>query len=125
MPYSIHFDKRFLHVLHKLHKEAHVLHIYEHLLNKLSTHGPRAGKLLEEHTHLYEAKEKHPPLRLYYTYNKQADTITLLDFDTKNHQKKDIQKLLNKLQLPAQQVSSPPELSALANTNHPSNIHMQ
>ena len=66
MNFIIQYDKKVVHELHKLRHHDDLAATYLHLLQKLEQLGPRAGKLLDEHLHVYEVREKHPPLRLYF-----------------------------------------------------------
>ena len=62
--------------------------IIKHWLDELEEHGPNAGKLLDNHLWLYEMKNKHPPLRLYYHYQKSTGKIIIFELEMKTSEKK-------------------------------------
>jgi len=66
------------------------------MLNKLEILGPIAGKLLDSKLFIYELKNKHPPIRLYYKYNKTTKELYVFEFEMKTSDKTQ-QKTINKL----------------------------
>ena len=50
--------------------------------------GPDAGYLLDSQLFIYEIKIKHPPIRLYFKHNKQADEIYVFEFEMKTSPEK-------------------------------------
>ncbi len=69
-------------------------------LDELEDKGPNAGKLLDNHVWLYELKNKHPPLRLYFYHQKSTDKIIIFELEMKTNEKKQketIGKLRHKL----------------------------
>jgi mRNA-degrading endonuclease RelE of RelBE toxin-antitoxin system len=73
---------------------------YKELIRKwfdeLEKEGSKAGKLLDNHTWLYELKNKKPPLRLYYHYQESTGKVILFDIEMKTSEKKQ-NKLIRKL----------------------------
>ncbi len=94
------FDKIVKNKLIKAIKKEQYKNILKKWLDELEISGPNAGKLLDNHVWLYEMKNKHPPLRLYYYYQKTAKKIIIFDFQmktSKDKQKKTIDKLRKKI----------------------------
>ncbi len=86
-------------ILKQLQKEAlnnHIQKILTKMLDKIELLGPYAGELLDTKLFLYEVKNKHPPLRLYYKHKKENDEIYIFEFEMKTSpqkQKKTISRL--------------------------------
>lgn len=57
-------------------------------LDQLEQKGTEAGKLLDNHVWLYEMKNKHPPLRLYFHYQKSTGKIIIFECEMKTNEKK-------------------------------------
>ncbi len=69
------------------------------MLNKIELLGPYAGELLDSKLFLYEIKNKHPPLRLYYKHKRETNEIYVFEFEMKtssDKQKRTINKLRNR-----------------------------
>ena len=58
------------------------------MLDKLEGKGPDAGELLDSRLFLYEIKNKHPPIRLYYKHNLSTDEIYVFEFEMKTSPEK-------------------------------------
>ena len=70
------------------------------MLDKLESFGPDAGKLLDSRLFLYEIKNKHPPLRLYFKPKKGTNEIFVFEFEMKTSeetQQKTISRLRQKV----------------------------
>ena len=69
------------------------------MLDKLELSGPDAGELLDSQLFIYEIKLKHPPIRMYFKYNKPTNEIYIFEFEMKTSpekQKGTIKKLKQK-----------------------------
>ena len=58
------------------------------MLDKLENLGVDAGELLDSQLFIYEIKNKHPPIRLYFKHNKQTDEIYVFEFEMKTSPEK-------------------------------------
>ena len=70
------------------------------LFDKMECLGPQAGNLIDSKLHLYEMKQKRPPIRLYFRYIFSTDELQVFEFEMKKRpikQKKTISKLRKKL----------------------------
>lgn len=71
------------------------------MFDKIEEVGLNAGKLLDAQLHLYELKNKHPPLRLYFKQINQEE-ILLFEYEIKTSEKKQnqtIAKLKHRIRL--------------------------
>lgn len=66
------------------------------MFDKLEIVGPYAGELLDSKLFLYEVKNKHPPLRLYFKHKKETDEIYVFEFEMKTSREKQ-QNSINKI----------------------------
>ena len=74
--------------------------IIKNWLDLLEQNGSSAGKLLDNHVWLYEIKNKHPPLRLYFYHQKTTEKIIIFELEIKTSklkQKKTIEKIRKKI----------------------------
>ena len=98
--YTVVFDDVIKESFEKAIMEGNIKTIFKQWFDDLETLGPNAGKLLDNHVWLYEMKNKHPPLRLYYHYQKALNKIIIFDFEMKTSEKKQnqiIKKLTQRL----------------------------
>ena len=95
--YQLVFDEVMKKKLEKAITKSSNRDIIKQWLDKLEQQGPNAGKLLDNHTWLYEMKNKHPPLRLYYHFGRETGKIILFELETKTSEKKQ-QNTINKIQ---------------------------
>jgi len=86
--YKVVFDEVVKVKLEKAITKSDYKEIIKNWLDDLEEKGPKAGKLLDNHVWLYELKNKHPPLRLYFYYQKSADRIIIFEFEMKTSEKK-------------------------------------
>ena len=86
--YTLVFDDVMIKQLKKAAKNQHIKEILTKMLDKLELSGPDAGELLDPQLSLYEIKIKHPPLRLYYKYNKLTNEIYVFEFEMKTSPEK-------------------------------------
>lgn len=74
-------------------KEGVVREILKKWFDKLEEKGPLVGKLLDSRIWLYELKNKKPPLRLYYQYQKTTNKIIIFECEMKTSEKKQKQSI--------------------------------
>ena len=86
--YALIFDEVMVTQLKKVAKNQHIKNILTKMLDKLENFGPNAGELLDSQLFIYEAKNKHPPIRLYFKHNKQTDEIYVFEFEMKTSPEK-------------------------------------
>ena len=82
------FDDVMVKQLKKAAKNQHIKNILTKLLDKLENLGADAGDLLDSQLFIYEIKNKHPPIRLYFKHNKQTDEIYVFEFEMKTSPEK-------------------------------------
>ena len=98
--YEVVFDEVVKVKLQKVITKGNHRGIIKDWLDLLEDKGPVAGKLLDNHVWLYELKNKHPPLRLYFYHQKSTDKIIIFELEMKTNEKKQketIGKLRHKL----------------------------
>jgi mRNA-degrading endonuclease RelE of RelBE toxin-antitoxin system len=98
--YVLVFDEVILKQLKKVAKQNNIKVILSKMFDKLELGGPSFGKLLDSKIHIYEIKNKHPPIRLYFKHEIEKNEIYVFEFEMKKSEKKQnetIQKLKNKL----------------------------
>ena len=94
--YTLIFDEIIVKQLQKEASNNHIKEILSRMLDKIELLGPYAGELLDSKLFLYEVKNKHPPLRLYYNDKKETDEIYVFEIEIKTSsqkQKKTISRL--------------------------------
>lgn len=94
--YTLIFDDIILKQLQKEAPHNHVKEIFTKMLDKIELLGLYAGELRDSKLFLYEVKNKHPPLRLYYKHKKDTNEIYVFEFEVKTSpqkQKKTISRL--------------------------------
>ena len=73
------------------------------MLDELEEKGSQTGKLVDSHLFIYEIKNKHPPLRLYFKHNIQTNEIYVFEYEMKTSEEK--QKLtLTKIRFRARNI---------------------
>jgi len=98
--YLVVFDEYVKIKLQKAISKSGYKEIIKTWLEILEHKGPPAGKLLDNHVWLYEMKNKHPPLRLYFYHQKSTGKIIIFELEMKSSklkQKKTIRKLRHKI----------------------------
>ena len=88
MPYQVIFDEVVKDKLHKVITKSSYREIIKHWLDILEQSGPNSGKLVDNHLWLYEMKNKHPPLRLYFYHQKSQERIIIFELEMKTSEKK-------------------------------------
>ena len=99
-PYPLVFDDVILKQLKKASKNQQIKRLLAKMLDKLELIGPLAGDLLDSKLFIYELKNKHPPIRLYFKHNTTTDEIYVFEFEMKTSpvkQRKTINKLKKKI----------------------------
>ena len=86
--YTLIFDDIMIKQLKKAAKNQHIRNILTKMLDKLENVGADAGELLDSQLFIYEIKNKHPPIRLYFKHNKQTGEIYVFEFEIKTSQEK-------------------------------------
>ena len=86
--YTLVFDDIIIKQLKKVAKNQHIKNILTKMLDKLEYSGADAGDLLDSQLFIYEIKNKHPPIRLYFKHNRQTDEIYVFEFDMKISQER-------------------------------------
>jgi len=103
--YALVFDDVMVKQLKKAAKNQHVKEILSKMLDKLESLGADAGDLLDSRLFIYEIKNKHPPIRLYFKHNKQTDELHVFEFEMKTSQKKQ-QSTIDKVKQKARSLKS-------------------
>ena len=94
------FDDVILQQLQKAGKNQQLKNILSVMLDELEEKGPRAGKLLDSHLFIYEIKNKHPPIRLYYKPHLQTNEIYVFEYEMKTSDGKQ-RRTIDKIRLKA------------------------
>ncbi len=93
------FDEVILKQLKKVAKNNQIKQILKNMFDKLELVGPFAGKLLDSQLFIYEVKNMHPPIRLYFKHNIKTNEIYVFEFEMKTDSEKQqntIEKLKKK-----------------------------
>ena len=96
--YVITFDEVMIKQLKKIAKNNQLKEILSRMLDKIEMLGPLSGNLIDPKLHIYELKNKQPPLRLYFKHNKHSDEIYVFEYEMKTSQQKQ-KKTIDKLKL--------------------------
>ena len=94
--YTLVFDDVILKQLKKAGKDPKIREILSKMLDKLELIGHYAGELLDPKLLLYELKNKHPPIRLYFKV--KGEDIFVFEYEIKKSEKKQ-QQTIDKLKL--------------------------
>lgn len=94
--YPVVFDEVVKQRLEKVIIKSRCRAIIKGWLDELEMSGPAAGKLLDNHVWLYEMKNKHPPLRLYFYHQKSTNKVIIFEVEMKTSEKKQ-QETIGKL----------------------------
>ena len=94
--YPLIFDEVMIKQLKKVAKNQSVKEILIKMLDKIEERGPDAGELLDSRLFIYEVKNKHPPIRLYFKHNVNSNEIYIFEFEMKTSKKKQ-QKTIEKI----------------------------
>ena len=101
--YELVFDNVILKQLKKAGRNKHLKSILSNMLDKIEAGGPNAGELLDSKLHIYEAKNMHPPIRMYYKHDIITSKIYIFEYEMKTgreKQKKTVEKVKNKASKP-------------------------
>ncbi len=82
-PYNLVFDDVILKQLKKAGKNQKVQEILKKMFDKLELAGPSVGELLDSQLFIYEIKNMHPPIRLYFKHEKSSNEIKVFEFEMK------------------------------------------
>lgn len=86
--YKLIFDEVILRQLKNSGKDANMCSFITNMLNKIEVYGSRAGKLLDSKLHIYEIKNKHTPLRIYFKPAKDSNEIYVFEYEMKTGKEK-------------------------------------
>ena len=86
--YYLVFDDVMIKQLQKASKNNQVKQILIKMLNKLELLGPNGGELLDSKLFIYEVKNKHPPIRLYFKHNLKTNEIYIFEYEMKTSPEK-------------------------------------
>jgi len=103
--YILVFDDVIIKQLKKVAKNQHIKNILTKILDKLEYSGADAGDLLDSQLFIYEIKNKHPPIRLYFKHNRQTDEIYVFEFEMKTSPEKQ-QATIGKIKQKARSLKS-------------------
>ena len=92
------FDDVMLRQLQKAGKNQQIKEILRTMLDEIEEKGPQAGKLLDSHLFIYEIKNKHPPIRLYFKHQLQTNEIYVFEYEMKTSEDKQ-QRTIEKIRL--------------------------
>lgn len=98
--YTLIFDKVIIKQLKKAAKNNQVKEILIKMLDSIEEFGEEAGELLDSQLFIYEVKNIHPPIRLYYQHSKLSNEIKIFEYEMKTSQEKQqntIEKIKRKL----------------------------
>ena len=101
--YELVFDNVILKQLKKAGRNKHLKSILSNMLDKIEAGGPNAGELLDSKLHIYEAKNMHPPITMYYKHDIITSKIYIFEYEMKTgreKQKKTVEKVKNKASKP-------------------------
>jgi len=86
--YSLAFDDVMIKQLKKAGRNKHIEEILTKMLDKLEIAGSNAGDLIDSHLFIYEIKNKHPPIRLYFKHHQPTNEIYVFEFEMKTSAEK-------------------------------------
>ena len=86
--YALIFDEVMVKQLKKAAKNQHIKSILTKMLDRLEHYGVDAGELLDSQLFIYEIKNIHPPIRLYFKHKKPTDEIYVFEFEMKTSPEK-------------------------------------
>ncbi|MEK6974246.1 MAG: hypothetical protein AABW41_03360 [Nanoarchaeota archaeon] len=96
MPYNLVFDDVMIKQLKKAAKNQAIKRILAKMLDKIEQKGPGAGELLDSRLFIYELKNKHPPIRLYFKHKIPTNEIYVFEYEMKSSPEKQ-QKIIEKI----------------------------
>ena len=91
--YNLVFDDIIIKQLKKAAKNNIIKEILTKMLDRLEFSGSDSGNLLDSQLFIYEMKNKHPPIRLYFKHNKQTNEIYVFEFEMKTSPEKQRQTI--------------------------------
>ena len=99
------FDDVMIKQLQRAAKNQQLKEILSTMLDELEEKGPQAGKLLDSHLFIYEIKNKHPPIRLYFKHQLQTNEIYVFEYEMKTSEDKQ-QRTIEKIRLKARNLKA-------------------
>ena len=91
--YNLVFDDIMIKQLKRAAKNNIIKEILTKMLDKLEFLGKDAGNILDSQLFIYEIKNKHPPIRLYFKHNVQTNEIYVFEFEMKTSPEKQRQTI--------------------------------
>jgi len=104
-PYELVFDNVILKQLKKAGKSQKIREILKKMLDKIELAGPSIGELLDSQLFIYELKNMHPPIRLYFKHDRKTNRIMVFEFEMKTSKEKQ-QKTIQKIRVKAATLES-------------------
>ncbi len=98
--FNLVFGETMIKQLKKAAKNNQLKTLLSKMLDKIEVLGPVCGELLESKLFLYELKNKHPPIRLYFRHDNKTNEINVFEYEMKTSpekQKDTIQKIKRKI----------------------------
>ncbi len=103
--YPLVFDDVMIKQLQKAAKNQEHKEILKTMLDEIEEKGPEAGKLIDSHLFIYEIKNKHPPIRLYFKHHLQTNEIYVFEYEMKTSEEKQ-QRTIEKLRVKARSLKT-------------------
>jgi len=100
LTYTLVFDEVILKQLKKAGRNKKTKDILAKMFDKIELAGPSIGELVDYQLFIYEMKNKHPPIRLYFKHNKSTNEIYLFEFEMKTSEQKQ-QKTIQRVRFKA------------------------
>jgi hypothetical protein len=94
--FNLVFDELMIKQLRKASRDGNIKTILSKMFDRIELLGPLAGELLDSKIFIYEMKNKHPPIRLYYKHNRLTDEMYIFEFEMKTSEQKQ-QQTINRL----------------------------
>ena len=86
--YNLVFDEVMVKQLQKAGKNQHIKQFLTKMLDKIEELGQNVGKLLDSKLFIYEIKNKHPPIRLYYKHNIINNEVYVFEYEMKTSEER-------------------------------------
>jgi len=104
-PYTLVFDDIMIKQLKKAGRNRKIKEILSKMFDKIELAGSSVGELIDSQLFIYEMKNKHPPIRLYFKHNKGTNEIYLFEFEMKTSEEKQ-QRTIQRIRYKASQLET-------------------
>jgi hypothetical protein len=91
--------------LKKAGRNRKIKEILSKMFDKIELAGSSVGELIDSQLFIYEMKNKHPPIRLYFKHNKGTNEIYLFEFEMKTSEEKQ-QRTIQRIRYKASQLET-------------------